>query len=331
MLGDSIRVLAWSPVWSGVALLLGFFMIGHLLELPLDAYGTFAIESRFGFNQMTWGLYFSDMIKQMLLLMLIGAPLIWVILSLMQSAGSYWWLYAWVVWTAFSLLMMWAYPTLIAPLFNKFKPLEEGVHKARIEGLLARCGFKSNGLFVMDGSRRSSHGNAYFTGLGNAKRIVFFDTLLNQLQPLETEAVLAHELGHFHHGHVRKRIISMNAISLLGFAALGWLAGQPWFYTGLGISEPSNAAALVLFILILPAFTFPLTPLMNHFSRKHEFEADAYAVAHSNGESLIVALVKMYEDNASTLTPDSVYSAWHDSHPPAPVRIAHIEALPARE
>lgn len=331
MLGDSIRVLAWSPVWSGVALLLGFFMIGHLLELPLDAYGTFAIESRFGFNQMTWGLYFSDMIKQMLLMILIGAPLIWVILSLMQSAGSYWWLYAWVVWTAFSLLMMWAYPTLIAPLFNKFKPLEEGAHKARIEGLLTRCGFKSNGLFVMDGSRRSSHGNAYFTGLGNAKRIVFFDTLLNQLQPLETEAVLAHELGHFHHGHVRKRIISMNAISLLGFAALGWLAGQPWFYTGLGISEPSNAAALVLFILILPAFTFPLTPLMNHFSRKHEFEADAYAVAHSNGESLIVALVKMYEDNASTLTPDSVYSAWHDSHPPAPVRIAHIEALPARE
>ncbi|MDX8407184.1 MAG: M48 family metallopeptidase [Mariprofundaceae bacterium] len=326
-LDQSVGLLAWSETWSGITLLLAFFIIGHLLELPLDAYATFAIEARFGFNKMTRSLYISDQFKQIALMLAIGTPLAWVILTLMQSAGSLWWLYAWGVWTGFTLLMMWAFPTWIAPLFNKFEPLPDGDLKSRIEALLTRCGFQSNGLFVMDGSRRSSHGNAYFTGLGNAKRIVFFDTLLKQLEPVEAEAVLAHELGHFHHGHVKKRILAMTLASLAGFALMGWLAGQGWFYAGLGISHPSNAIALLLFMLVLPVFTFVLTPLMSHFSRKHEFEADAYAVANSDGEALSTALVKMYEDNASTLTPDPLYSAWHDSHPPAPVRIAHIESL----
>ncbi|HKI62701.1 MAG TPA: M48 family metallopeptidase [Mariprofundaceae bacterium] len=326
-LDHGLRLLAWSDVWSGVALLVTFFLIGHIIEMPLDIYATFAIEAHFGFNKMTPALYISDMFKQLMLMLMIGVPLAWLILTLMQGAGSLWWLYAWGVWTAFTLMMMWAYPTLIAPLFNKFRPLEEGELKSRIEALLDRCGFKSSGLFIMDGSRRSSHGNAYFTGLGNAKRIVFFDTLINKLESSEVEAVLAHELGHFRHGHVRKRLLSMTAASLIGFATLGWLVGEKWFYAGLGISQPSNAMALLLFMLVLPAFTFMLAPLFNYFSRKHEFQADAYAVANSGGEALSTALVKMYEDNASTLTPDSIYSAWNDSHPPAPLRIAHIEAL----
>jgi len=310
---------------TGVVFLLLFFLIGHILELPLDIYTTFNIEAKFGFNKMTASLYISDMLKQLALMAVIGAPMAWVILSLMHGAGGGWWLYAWLVWTSFMLFMIWAYPTFISPLFNQFKPLPEGEMKSRIETLLQRCGFKSNGLFVMDGSRRSSHGNAYFTGLGNAKRIVFFDTLLNQLAPIETEAVLAHELGHFHHGHVKQRLIVMICTSLAGFAVLGWLMQQGWFYSGLGISHPSNPIALVLFMLILPAFTFAMGPIMSYFSRKNEFEADAYAVENSSGEALASALVKMYEDNASTLTPDPLYSAWHDSHPPAPIRIDHIE------
>jgi len=327
VLDHGLRMLAWSDTWTGVGLLIAFFLIGHIIELPLDVYATFAIEGRFGFNKVTPRLYISDMFKQLLLMLVIGVPLVWLILTLMQGAGSLWWLYAWGVWTAFTLLMMWAYPTLIAPLFNKFRPLEEGELKSRIEALLDRCGFKSSGLFIMDGSRRSSHGNAYFTGLGNAKRIVFFDTLINQLESSEVEAVLAHELGHFRHGHVRKRLLSMTTASLIGFATLGWLVGENWFYAGLGISQPSNAMALLLFMLVMPAFTFMLAPLFHYFSRKHEFQADAYAVANSSGEALSAALVKMYEDNASTLTPDAMYSAWNDSHPPAPVRIAHIEML----
>jgi len=325
LLGSVTAAFGLSDIWSGVAFLMLFFLIGHVLELPLEIYTTFNIEAKFGFNKMTAGLYASDMFKQVILMLLIGAPLGWVILSLMQSAGVWWWLYAWLFWTAFMLLMIWAYPTFIAPLFNKFKTLEEGEMKTRIEALLHRCGFESNGLFVMDGSRRSSHGNAYFTGLGKSKRIVFFDTLLKQLEPVETEAVLAHELGHFHHGHVRKRLIVMIFTSLAGFALLGWLTQQGWFYAGLGVTHPSNHAALALFMLVLPAFTFALDPLMSYFSRKNEFEADAYAVSNSNGEALASALVKMYEDNASTLTPDALYSAWHDSHPPAPIRIDHIE------
>ncbi|MBL4775096.1 MAG: M48 family metallopeptidase [Mariprofundus sp.] len=325
MLDALARSFELSEVWTGVAFLLLFFLISHVIDLPLELYSTFNIEARFGFNKMTVALYLSDMLKQLALMLVIGAGMGWVILSLMQGAGSIWWLYAWGVWTGFMLLMIWAYPTFIAPLFNKFSALEEGEMKQRIEALLSRCGFKSNGLFVMDGSRRSSHGNAYFTGLGNAKRIVFFDTLLKQLNPIETEAVLAHELGHFHHGHVKKRLLVMILSSLAGFALLGWIMQQPWFYTGLGISQASNHAALVLFMLVLPAFTFALGPIMSYSSRKDEFEADAYAVANSNGEALATALVKMYEDNASTLTPDPLYSRWHDSHPPAPIRIDHIE------
>ncbi len=325
LLDALIGQLPWSQTWLGVVFLISFFLISHIIDLPIDIYRTFAIETRFGFNKMTVGLYISDMLKQLGLMLAIGSALAWVILSLMASAGGLWWLYAWMVWTGFTLLMIWAFPTFIAPLFNKFEPLPDGEMKTCIEALLQRCGFKSNGLFVMDGSRRSSHGNAYFTGLGNAKRIVFFDTLINQLKPLETEAVLAHELGHFRHGHVKKRLFSMTFMSLIGFAVLGWLVEQTWFYAGLGVTQSSNHAALVLFILITPAFTFGLSPLMSYFSRKHEFEADAYAIRNSSGEALASALVKMYEDNASTLTPDPVYSAWHDSHPPAPVRIAHIE------
>jgi len=325
LLDEWIQTLQWSNTWNGVAFLISFFLISHFIDLPTDIYRTFVIEARFGFNKMTAGLYISDMIKQLGLMLLIGAALAWVILSLMGSAGDLWWLYAWLVWTGFSLLMIWAYPTFISPLFNKFEPLQAGEMKDRIEALLDRCGFSSNGLFIMDGSRRSSHGNAYFTGLGNAKRIVFFDTLINQLQPLETEAVLAHELGHFRHGHVKKRLLSMTVMSLIGFAILGWLTGQTWFYAGLGVTQNSNHAALVLFMLIAPAFTFGLSPIMSYFSRQHEFEADTYAVRNSSGEALAAALVKMYEDNASTLTPDPAYSAWHDSHPPAPVRIDHIE------
>ena len=325
LLGEWAGALGWDDTWQGVAFLVCFFVLGLILDLPLDIYGTFFIEARFGFNRTTAALYLSDMLKQLGLTLALGVPLAWAILALMGSAGSHWWLYAWLVWTGFSLLMIWAYPTFIAPLFNKFEPLEEGEMKSTIEALLARCGFESNGLFVMDGSRRSSHGNAYFTGLGNAKRIVFFDTLIKQLEPAETEAVLAHELGHFRHGHVKKRMSVMIMLTLTGFALLGWLAGQQWFYTGLGIAEASNHAALALFMLVMPAFTFAMAPLMSHFSRRHEFEADAYAVANSNGQALISALVKMYEDNASTLTSDPLYSAWHDSHPPAPVRIDHIE------
>ncbi|WP_167632226.1 M48 family metallopeptidase [Mariprofundus ferrooxydans] len=314
-----------SGLWGGVAFMLLFFLISQLLDLPVDIYRTFAIEARFGFNKITPGLYLADMLKQTLLMLLIGTPLLWVMLALMQGAGDQWWLYAWLVWGSFMLLMIWAYPTLIAPLFNRFEPLPDGEMKTRIESLLTRCGFHSSGLYVMDGSRRSSHGNAYFTGLGKAKRIVFFDTLVKQLKAEETEAVLAHELGHFHHGHVKRQIAMMLVLSLLGFALLGWLSQQTWFYTGLGVNQPSNHAALTLFLLVMPAFTFVLTPLMNRFSRRNEFEADAYAVANSDGGALISSLVKMYEDNASTLTPDAIYSAWHDSHPPAPIRIDHIE------
>jgi STE24 endopeptidase len=326
-LDRGVHGLGFGGLSSGVIVILSFVVIGHLLEVPFDLWRTFGIESRFGFNKMTPGLYIGDQIKQLLLLVLIGGPLAWVILWLMQAMGSLWWLYAWLVWTAFTLFMIWAFPTFIAPLFNKFTPLEEGEFRQRIEALLARCGFTSKGLFVMDGSKRSAHGNAYFTGLGNAKRIVFFDTLIKSLDVDEAEAVLAHELGHFRHGHVKKRLLVMTAMSLAGFALLGWLAQQSWFYQGLGVSEPSHHAALLLFVLAMPAFMFWLGPISSWFSRKHEFEADAYAARHASGDKLISALVTMYEDNAATLTPDPLYSAWHDSHPPAPVRIAHLLSL----
>ncbi|MDQ6993729.1 MAG: M48 family metallopeptidase [Mariprofundus sp.] len=331
LLDEITTSLGFSGIWGGVLFMLIFFLASQLLDLPMDLYRTFSTEAQFGFNKVTPKLYAADMLKQTLLMLIIGAPLLWVILSLMQGAGDMWWLYAWCVWGGFMLLMMWAYPTLISPLFNHFEPLPDGAMKTRIETLLARCGFESKGLYVMDGSRRSSHGNAYFTGLGKAKRIVFFDTLINQLKEEETEAVLAHELGHFHHGHVKRQIIIMLLMSLAGFALLGFLAEQSWFYTGLGVTQHSHHAALTLFLLVMPAFTFVLAPLMNLFSRRNEFQADAYAVANSSGQALITSLVKMYEDNASTLTPDPLYSSWHDSHPPAPIRIAHIEQCLKKE
>jgi len=322
-----VASMAWSPWQTGVAVMLAFFVISSLLELPLDAWATFGVETRFGFNQSTWQLYVVDHLKQLLLLILIGAPLIALILWLMQESGTLWWLYAWLVWAGFSLLMMWIFPTWIAPLFNRFEPLAEGEARTRIEALLQRCGFSCGGLFVMDGSRRSAHGNAYFTGMGKTKRIVFFDTLLKSLTIDEAEAVLAHELGHFHHGHVKKRIVSMMFFSLLGFALLGWLMQQPWFYSGLGVERPSNHMALLLFMLVMPVFSSWFSPIMNRISRKHEFQADAYACTHSSGKALVQALTKLYRDNAATLTPDVWYSAWHDSHPPAPVRIDEIDRV----
>jgi len=322
-----VASLALEPLWHGTLFLIGFVMIGSLLDLPFSLYRTFVTEAAFGFNRMTAKLFLVDMFKGMALMLVIGAPIAAIILWLMASSGSLWWVWAWAFWTGFSIFMMWAYPTLIAPLFNKFEPMEEGEVKSSIEALLARCGFESNGLFVMDGSRRSSHGNAYFTGFGRSKRIVFFDTLLKQLNTKETEAVLAHELGHFRHGHIKKRMLIMFATSLAGFALLGWLSGQLWFYQALGVPTISNHALLILFTLALPHFLFWLAPLSSWFSRKHEFEADAYAAEHAEASDLISALVRMYEDNAATLTPDPLHSAWHDSHPPAPVRVAHLESL----
>ncbi|MCG8125544.1 MAG: M48 family metallopeptidase, partial [Candidatus Thiodiazotropha taylori] len=281
-------------------------------------------EALFGFNRNTPQQYIKDRLIGLLLSILLGLPLLWVILKLMASAGEYWWLAAWLVWLSFTLTISWAYPRFIAPLFNKFTPLSEGEMRERIGSLLQRCGFTSDGIFVMDGSKRSAHGNAYFTGFGKTKRIVFFDTLLEALNADEVEAVLAHELGHFHYKHIHKQMLVMALLSLGAMALLGWLSQQLWFYNGLGISEASNAAALLLFVLTIPVFTIFFTPLGSFLSRRHEFEADDYAVSQSSGEFLIQALVKLYQDNASTLTPDPLYSFFHDSHPPAPVRIAHI-------
>jgi len=322
--------LGLSELLTGVIFISGFFMISELLTLPFSIYNTFVIEQRFGFNSMTPGLFVSDLVKQGLLFLSIGTPLTAIVLWLMQATGTMWWLWVWLIWTVFSLFMVWLYPTLIAPLFNRFSPLKDGDLKSRIETLLSRCGFESRGLYVMDGSRRSTHGNAYFTGFGRSRRIVFFDTLIKQLSHDEIEAVLAHELGHFKRRHIRKAMVVMTVFSLAGFAILGWLAGENWFYQTLGISRPSPYALLILFMLVLPHFTFWLTPLSSWFSRRHEFEADDYAASHSNAADLITALVRMYEDNASTLTPDALYSAWHDSHPPAPVRIANLETYANR-
>lgn len=324
-LDNIVRDFGWSELTTGVVFILVFSMLGSLLDLPFSIYNTFVVEQKFGFNKMTVKLFITDMLKGGILMMVLAAPLIWVILWLMQSAGNLWWLWAWAVWVGFSLLMMWAYPTFIAPLFNKFEPMKNQELKQAIEGLLKKCGFESNGLYQMDGSKRSSHGNAYFTGFGKSKRIVFYDTLLDQLSTNETLAVLAHELGHFKRNHIKKRMVVTFSIFLAGFAIMGWLAEQAWFYEGLGVSESSHYILLILFMLVMPAFTFMLSPIMSLYSRKHEFEADDYAKEHADAADLINALVKMYEDNAATLTPDSLYSAWHDSHPPAPIRVAHLE------
>jgi len=312
---------------AGVALVLGAF------DLPFEWYRQFRVEEKFGFNRMTPRLFLVDMLKSLLVAATLGLPLLALVLWLMDAAGSYWWLYAWVAWISFNALVLLLYPTVIAPLFNRFEPLADGDLAARIGALLDRTGFASRGVFVMDGSRRSAHGNAYFTGLGRAKRIVFFDTLLQRLQPSEIEAVLAHELGHFKRRHIAKRLAFSFFSSLLFLAALGWLAGRSWFYQGLGVTPAldgtQNAVALVLFMLVVPVFTFVLAPIASRISRKHEFEADAFAMAHTSGDDLASALVKLYEDNAATLTPDPVHSAFYDSHPPAAIRIARLQAAAA--
>jgi STE24 endopeptidase len=313
----------------GLALFASIGVAGFVVGLPFSLYRTFKLEARFGFNKMTPGLFIADLFKQLVLTLLIGTPLLLAVLWLMGAMGEHWWLYVWVTWLAFNLLVLLLYPTFIAPLFNKFAPLAEGEMKTRIEALLLRCGFASSGLFVMDGSKRSAHGNAYFTGFGRAKRIVFFDTLLEKLAPGEVEAVLAHELGHFKHRHVWKRIAVMAVLSLALLWLLGQLIDQAWFYEGLKVGAGGTAMALILFSLVLPVFTFPFGPLMSRLSRQHEFEADTYAAQQASSSELIAALVKLYRDNAATLTPDPLHSLFYDSHPPASQRIAHLRAVAA--
>ena len=332
-LGGGLNLLdsAWQsgglPILAtGVGFVISAYALMALLEIPMSAYRTFVIEERFGFNKTTPKIFILDILKQGILLLLIGMPLAALVLWLMLNGGALWWLYVWVTWIGFSLLMMWVYPTFIAPLFNKFRPLMDDALRTRIETLLKRNGFSSQGIFVMDGSTRSTHGNAYFTGLGTNKRIVFFDTLIDELNSEEIEAVLAHELGHFKCKHITKRIILMAAVSLIGLAFLGWLINQPWFYSGLGVTQPSAHVALVLFLIVIPVFTFFFQPMLAHISRKHEFEADDFAVKQAKADTLIQALVKLYKENANTLTPDPLYSAFHDSHPPAPVRVAHLSS-----
>ena len=311
-----------------LALLGAFAIISGALDLPFTLYSTFKIEERFGFNKMTFRLWLTDMVKGLVIGAVIGLPIVALILWLMSSAGSLWWLWAWGTWMVFNLLVVVLYPTVIAPLFNKFKPLDDETLKARVTALMQRCGFAAKGLFVMDGSQRSAHANAYFTGFGAAKRVVFYDTLLKQLNPGEVDAVLAHELGHFKHKHVIKRIVGMFAMSLVGFALLGWLSSQVWFYTGLGVRPNLNggneALALLLFMLVVPLFSFFISPIFAQFSRKHEFEADAYAVAQTDGKDLRSALLKLYQDNASTLTPDPMFVKFYYSHPPASERLARM-------
>ena len=317
-----------------LALVGAFALISGLIDLPVSLYQTFVIEERFGFNKMSLKLWLADLLKSTLVGAAIGLPLLAVVLWLMGAAGGLWWLWAWGLWMGFNLLMLVLYPTFIAPLFNQFRPLEDESLKTRVTALMQRCGFSAKGLFVMDGSRRSAHANAYFTGFGAAKRVVFYDTLLAKLSPAEVDAVLAHELGHFSHKHIQKRIVGMFALSLLAFALLGWLSGQGWFYAGLGVTPnfqiqgvtntPNDALALLLFMLVLPVFSFFISPVFAQRSRRDEFEADAYAMAHTNGQDLRSALLKLFEDNASTLTPDPVYAGFYYSLPPATERLARM-------
>jgi STE24 endopeptidase len=315
---------------TGVLVIASYALINVLIELPLDTYSTFGIEARFGFNRTRVKTFLLDLIKLMLLAIILGLPLLYSVLWLMSHAGRLWWFYVWVLWLSFSLILTWAYPVLIAPVFNKFSPLTDTILKQRIESLLQRCGFTSRGVLVMDGSTRSAHGNAYFTGFGRNKRIVFFDTLMDKLQPEEIEAVLAHELGHFRLKHVTQRLVVTAALSLMGLAILGWLAGSAWFYHGLGIPQASDYMALLLFTLLVPPFLYLVEPLSSAWSRRHEFQADFYASRFSDANALIRALVKLYRDNATTLTPDPLYSAFHDSHPPAIARISRLDKLAAR-
>ncbi len=339
---DALNQLLLSWLGGGMAqqlaLLLGFVLISSVLDLPLTLYQTFVIEERFGFNKMSMKLWLADLGKSSLLGMVIGLPLAALILWLMGAAGALWWLWAWCVWTGFNLALLLIYPSFIAPLFNKFKPLEDETLRTRVSALMQRCGFAAKGLFVMDGSKRSAHANAYFTGFGASKRVVFFDTLLAKLSPGEVDAVLAHELGHFKHKHVLKRMLSLFSLSLLAFAVLGGLSTQAWFYLGLGVrpnligiagaaaAAPTDALALLLFALTLPLLTFFVAPLFAQLSRQHEFEADAYAAAHTSGADLARALLKLYEDNASTLTPDPIYMRVYYSHPSASERLARLSS-----
>jgi STE24 endopeptidase len=313
-----------------LGLLAAFALIGGALELPLDLWSTFRIEQRHGFNRTTPRLFIADLAKGLAVAAVIGLPLAALILWLMGAAGTLWWLWAWGAWVAFNLLLLVVWPTLIAPLFNKFEPLADEALRQRVQALMARCGFAAKGLFVMDGSRRSAHANAYFTGLGSAKRVVFFDTLLARLNAGEVEAVLAHELGHFRRRHIVKRMAAMFGASLAGFALLGWLSSQAWFYIGLGVrpnlDAPNDALALLLFALAVPVFAFFVAPLFARWSRRHEFEADAYACTQADGRDLAAALLKLHEDNASTLTPDPLYVRYYYSHPPATERLAALRA-----
>lgn len=328
-LSGAWQSLGLSATVTGILFVLSFLVIGSLLELPTSWFKTFVMEDKFGFNRSTPGVFFGDFAKQMMLMLVMGALIIWATLWLMTSTGEFWWLYLWAAWMGFALFMMWAYPAFIAPLFNKFTPLDDKQLESRVDSLLKRCGFKSQGIFVMDGSRRSGHGNAYFTGLGNNKRIVFFDTLLSTLNEDQIEAVLAHELGHFRRKHVIKNMGLLAVISLIGLALLGWASAQSWFYTGLGVETMNAATALVLFMVVIPVFSFFLHPLLTHLSRKYEYEADEYAASVSNADDLVTALVALYKENASTLTPDPLVSAVYDSHPPASLRIAALQARPA--
>lgn len=325
-------VLEWlgGGFWQQVALLVVFTVIGSIIDLPLSLYQTFVLEERFGFNKTTWKTWTADLVKGVLLGAVIGLPLIALVLYLMGAAGQNWWLSAWGALTLFSLFMMWIAPTVLMPLFNKFTPLEDEALKVRVTALMQRCGFSASGFFVMDGSKRSAHSNAFFVGFGSTKRVVFYDTLLKQINIDEMEAVLAHELGHAHHKHIIKRMVMQFVVSFVGFALLGWLAGQSWFYTGLGV-QPSltgsnDALAILLFMIAIPVFMFFVTPVFSYLSRKDEFEADAYAVKHSNGAALASALLTLFEDNASTLTPDPLYMSFYASHPPATERLARLVA-----
>ncbi len=325
-LDTNVITLGLDPILTGITVILAFTFISSLLDLPFSLYNTFVIEEKFGFNRTTIKTFIIDLLKGSLLGLAIGVPLLYVILWLMQQTGEQWWIYTWLVISGFSLFMMWVYPTWIAPIFNKFEPLEEGETLNRITSLLERCGFNSNGIFVIDGSKRSSHGNAYFSGFGRNKRIVFFDTLLKMLSDDELEAVLAHELGHFKKKHIIKGMAISFGTTLLALAVLAWLMKAEWFYTALGVAQPSTYMALLLFMLVMPVFSFIFQPLFSIFSRKNEFEADAFAAEQTDAKHLIQALVGLYRENASTLTPDPIYSAFYDSHPPAPVRIAHLNA-----
>ena len=315
-----------SSLWAGVAATASIFLLMTLIETPTSLYQTFIIEEKFGFNKSSIGQFIKDQVLQLSLGAAIGLPILALILWVMENVGPLWWLWAWGILMSFSLLMSWLYPTVIAPLFNKFTPMEDGSLKDRIQGLLTRCGFNSQGIFIMDGSKRSGHGNAYFTGLGNNKRIVFFDNLVASLDEDELKSVLAHELGHFKCKHVIKMLIATAIMSLISFAVLGWLISQAWFYNGLGVEQASNAAALLLFMLVSSSFTFFMQPISAYFQRKFEFEADDFAANNAKASKMISALVKLYEENANTLTPDPLYSAFHYSHPPAAIRIAHLES-----